>query len=87
MKYILSKKILSILIISIFFSTISIPQIISIGNINYKAEYELMIISPDDFSNNLIPLVNHKVNMGISTIVVTLDEIYDSQISFCCYFR
>ena len=82
MKYIISKKILSILMISIFFSSISIPQIISIGNINYKAEYELMIISPDDFSNNLIPLVTHKVNMGISTIVVTLDDIYESQISF-----
>ena len=82
MKYIISKKILSILMISIFFSSISIPQIISIENINYKAEYELMIISPDDFSNNLIPLVNHKVNMGISTIVVTLDDIYESQISF-----
>ena len=76
------KRILSILIITIFISSIYLPQFISIENIDYEGEYELVIISPNDFSNNLIPLVNHKVNMGISTILVTLDEIYESQISF-----
>ena len=78
MKYIILKRILSALIIIILISSIYIPQIISIEN---TTEYELIIISPVDFSNNLIPLVNHKINMGISTILISLDEIYDNQIS------
>ncbi|MFE3845604.1 C25 family cysteine peptidase [Thermoplasmatota archaeon] len=76
------KKCLSIVLILIFISTIGIPQILSIRNINNNSEFELLIICPNDFSNNLIPLVNHKVNLGLSTILVTLDEIYESQISF-----
>jgi len=78
MKYIISKRILSIIIL-IILSTIGIPQIISIENIDNNSEYELMIICPNGFSNNLIPLVNHKVNMGISTILVSLDEIYETE--------
>ena len=40
-------------------------------------EFKLLIITPKKFSNALNPLVNHKENMGISTKLVTLDEIYE----------
>lgn len=52
-------------------------------NLSYQANYnegnlafKLLIITPKKFSNSLKPLVNHKENMGISTKLVTLDEIY-----------
>lgn len=76
MKHKILKRILSVNIIILFF-LVSIPQIISIQSNN--SEYDLLIISPDAFYDELIPLVNHKVNMGLSTILVTLDEIYNSQ--------
>ena len=40
--------------------------------------YALVIISPTEFSNNLIPLVSHKNNYGIKTKLITLEEIYDN---------
>ncbi len=38
-------------------------------------KYDLLIISPPEFSDNLQPLVNHKNSYNISTKLVTLDEI------------
>jgi len=73
------KKILSITLMIFFVSITYFPQTLSIKNNN--SDYDLLIISPSYFSNNIIPLVNHKVNFGISTILVTIDEIYDSQVS------
>jgi len=55
-------------------------------NVNYKLPekplvkndvYDLLIISPSAFSDALQPLVEHKNNHGISTMLVTLDEIYN----------
>ena len=40
--------------------------------------YELIIITPKDFSIELQSLKNHKEQHGISTIIVTLEEIFDS---------
>ncbi|KAA0002791.1 MAG: hypothetical protein FE048_03070, partial [Thermoplasmata archaeon] len=40
--------------------------------------YDLIIISPSEFSDALQPLVNHKENHGIKTKLVTLNEIYGS---------
>lgn len=39
--------------------------------------YDLLIIAPSYFKKELQPLVHHKDTVGISTICVTLDEIYD----------
>jgi peptidase C25-like protein len=39
-------------------------------------EYDLLIITPSDFTTNLQSLVQHKNDVGISTLMVTLDEIY-----------
>ena len=41
-------------------------------------QYDMVIISPSSFSSELQPLVDHKNSVGIKTILVTLDEIYDS---------
>ncbi len=39
--------------------------------------YDLLVISPKEFKNCLLPLVEHKENVGISTKLVTLDRVYD----------
>ena len=36
----------------------------------------LVIITPAEFSSRLQPLVPHKINRGITTKIVTLEEIY-----------
>jgi hypothetical protein len=40
--------------------------------------YSLVIISPSEFSEQLQPLVDHKNAYDLSTILITLDEIYSS---------
>ena len=72
MKYINLSKILSIIFIILFFSSIVNPNIISIGT--NKIEYDLLIICPKSFSKNLIPFVNHKVNIGFSTHLLVTAE-------------
>ena len=55
-------------------------------NIEYKppikqesiSDYSFLIISPVEFVGELQPLVNHKTSRGVSTKLVTLDEIYNS---------
>ena len=38
--------------------------------------YDLLIITPRNFAPFLQPLVNHKNNLGVSTHLATLDEVY-----------
>ena len=40
--------------------------------------YDLVIITPQKYKRAAEPLVEHKNNIGITTILVTLEEIYDS---------
>lgn len=39
--------------------------------------YDLLIIAPRVFRNELLPLVKHKNNIGVRTVLVDLDEVYD----------
>jgi len=39
-------------------------------------DYDLLIITPAEFSSNLQSLVQHKNDVGVKTVLVTLDEIY-----------
>jgi len=39
--------------------------------------YDLLILTPNAYVNDLQPLVMHKEEMGLKTKLVTLDEIYD----------
>ncbi|HEC89487.1 MAG TPA: hypothetical protein ENI44_02765 [Thermoplasmatales archaeon] len=56
-----------------------------------SATYDLVIIAPSEFSKALQPLVDHKNNVGIKTILKTTDEIYQEyngrdkpeQIKYC----
>jgi hypothetical protein len=41
-------------------------------------QYELVIIAPDEFSDELSPLVTHKIGRGISTKFAGLSEVYGS---------
>ena len=42
----------------------------------FADDYDLVIISPFEFSTQLQPLIAHKMSMGISTILKTTEEIY-----------
>jgi len=42
-------------------------------------EYNFLVLSPDEYANELEDLVAHKNNRGLKTKLVTLDEIYQSQ--------
>lgn len=39
-------------------------------------DYNLVIVAPSTFSNELQPLVNHKISNGVTTILKTTEEIY-----------
>ncbi|MBS3773177.1 MAG: hypothetical protein KGY55_03140 [Candidatus Thermoplasmatota archaeon] len=41
-------------------------------------EYDLLIITPEAFTDALQPLVQHKEDHGLATRLVTLDEVYTS---------
>ena len=49
----------------------------SVTSSNFEEQYDLLIISPIEFTNELDPLVDHKNNRDISTISVHLDQIYN----------
>jgi hypothetical protein len=68
-----------------------LSEIQFIGNINITVEYEepdepiinendvydLLVISPDSFLNDLQPLIEYKISNGIKTKIVGLTEIYE----------
>lgn len=59
--------------ISIQYETTSEPTTVStLADENY----DLLILTPEEFESNLEPLAVHKENRNISTKIVTLDQIY-----------
>jgi hypothetical protein len=46
-----------------------------IAPLNYEADYAFVIITPSGFSSQLNALVNHKINRGVTTKLVTITEI------------
>ena len=42
----------------------------------FSDQYDLVIISPSQFSNALQPLIDHKIKMGVTTTLKTTEEIY-----------
>ena len=59
--------------------TIKIPDENIISN---NSMYDLIIISPNDFLDQLQPLINHKKNIGINTYLKTTEEIYSEYDGF-----
>jgi hypothetical protein len=47
------------------------------AEIGLSDQYEFLIITPSDFLEELVPLKNHKEAHGISTKIITLDDIYN----------
>jgi hypothetical protein len=45
--------------------------------IDEKDVYDLLVISPDSFLNDLQPLIDYKISNGIKTKIVGLTEIYE----------
>ncbi|MCD6331125.1 MAG: hypothetical protein J7L80_02870 [Thermoplasmata archaeon] len=45
--------------------------------------YDLLILTPQQFYDALIPFKEHKENHGIRTIIVTLDEVYNGEYFPC----
>jgi len=77
------KKIAVIILIGIMIFG-GVPSIvISLENFeqcSYINEFDMLIIAPDIFSLSLQPLIDHKNIVGIHTILVTTEDIYEEQI-------
>jgi Peptidase family C25/Propeptide_C25 len=48
----------------------------------FSDQYDLVIISPSEFSNELQPLIDHKISMGVNTTLKTTEEIYSEYSGF-----
>ena len=84
MKSKLYKKILVFGILLLFLASTIIPAInaenkpgtTGLSKTSATPPYKLLIIAPSEFSGELQRLVAHKEEKGITTILVTLDEVY-----------
>ena len=72
-------KITSIVVIGVLVFSGFVVSASSIKN-SFKSsvvdDYDMIIISPDLFSDNLQPLIDHKNSVGIHTFSKTVEEIY-----------
>jgi hypothetical protein len=50
---------------------------LEISRLSTFNSYDLVIIAPEVFSDALQPLIEHKINYGVNTILKTTQEIYD----------
>jgi len=77
------KKIISIIICFIFLATFPVlnAKMINKNNIfsqnDENLDYDLLIISPNKFFGVLEPLVEHKNNNNISTVLISLEDVYE----------
>ncbi len=59
-------------------ASLSITYVLPSAETSIVDEYSLVIIAPKTFSESLQPLVNHKISKGITTKLVTRNEICNS---------
>lgn len=75
------KKSLSIIMIIVFLISSFKISAFSVNNeknmLKFIEEYDLVIISPEIFSSDLQPLLNHKNSRNVKSILKTTEEIYD----------
>jgi len=50
--------------------------------VSFSDEYDLVIISPSEFSDTLQPLINHKNSYGVNTTLKTTEEIFSEYDGF-----
>jgi hypothetical protein len=48
----------------------------------FSDQYDLVIITPSEFSTALQPLIDHKISMGLNTTLKTTEEIYSEYSGF-----
>lgn len=92
MKQEICKKLLVFSVALMFFGLIAVPSIYAKDTANnmitnsqkYSPKitnsdpiHRLIILTPEKFADELQPLADHKEEMGITTRIVTLDEIYE----------
>ncbi|KYK23835.1 hypothetical protein AYK24_00970 [Thermoplasmatales archaeon SG8-52-4] len=53
-----------------------------INPVNFNDVYDMVIITPSAYSNELQPLINHKNNYGIETTLKTTEDIYNEYDAF-----
>jgi len=68
------KLVLSFIILAI---TVTMIPLGSSMTTNQESIYDLLILCPDAYHDLLIPLVEHKEEMGLSTKLVSLSTVYD----------
>ncbi len=56
---------------------IKISYVKSPNVVTFEDEYDLLIVAPEDFSEKLQPLIEHKNSHGVRTILKTTEEIYN----------
>jgi hypothetical protein len=76
------QKIITLSIIGLFFFSggiaSSLQSSMQQSNLKQEESYQLLIIAPEVFSDELDRLVVHKNSVGMDTLLVTLEEIMDS---------
>ncbi|MEF8848451.1 MAG: C25 family cysteine peptidase [Candidatus Thermoplasmatota archaeon] len=80
-----NKKSIAFILVLIFISSTIIPAITAIKETQpqhidtkiRKNQYDLLVITIDDFEQQIKPLKKHKENYGTKTKIVTLSKIYD----------
>ncbi len=65
-----------VLILILLFSSFNVIGLQNFKNDNKSDKYDLVIITPRRFYLKLLPLVNHKNNNGIQTLIKTTENIY-----------
>ena len=77
MKKIISILLMGILILSVVGTSVISAEIPSLHQSSSLDEYDMVIITPSQFSSTLQPLIDHKKSVGIHTFLITTDEIYN----------
>ena len=57
---------------------ITIERTLPKNPVSFPDEYDMVIIAPESFSNNIQPLIEHKNSIGIETFFKSCENIYDS---------
>jgi hypothetical protein len=56
-------------------ATIEVKRRLPANPIQFGDDYDFLILTPEEYTEQLQPLVDHKNDIGISTLMTTLDEI------------
>ena len=52
---------------------------VSADFINFDNSYDMIILSKDDYRASLETFIDHKINLGVATIFISINEVYDGE--------